>query len=115
MWRHRKTGKAVWETGRPFSCVRLLAEKSDEPRGGPGGGIEPALAERLDLLLHECEDFRRRGIRRAGGERRRRIVFEPELDHLRGLAVDHDRDQGQREIDARGDAAAGDAVAIDAD
>ena len=52
---------------------------------------------------------------RAGIERRRRIVFEPELDRLRGLPVDHDRHQRQREIDPRGDAAAGDAVAIDAD
>ena len=66
-------------------------------------------------FFQQCQDFGGRGLGRAGIERRRRIVFEPELDCLRSLAVDQDRDQRQCEIDSRGDAAAGDAVAVDAD
>ena len=67
------------------------------------------------LSFMKAQDFRRRGVRRAGIERRRGIVFEAELDGLRGLSVVQQRDQRQREIDACGDAAAGDAVAVDAD
>ena len=86
-----------------------------QPRGGAADRLAAARLRGRDLLPHQREDFRRRGIGRAGVERRRRIIFEPELDRLRGRPVDHDRHQRQREIDAGGNAAAGDAVAVDAD
>src|SRR5712664_2655991 len=110
MWSCRRTGKAVWETGRPFSLRALLCQ----PRGGAVDRLAAALLERRDPLFHEREDFRWRGVGRAGVERRRRIIFEPELDRLRGLPVDQQRHQRQRKIDTCGDAAAGDAVAVDA-
>jgi hypothetical protein len=68
-----------------------------------------------DPLVDQSQNVRRRGVGRAGIERRRRVIFEPELDRFRRLAVEQHRQQRQREIDARSDAAAGDAVAIGAD
>ena len=63
-------------------------------------------------LLHQRQRLRRRRLGRAGIERRRRIVFDLQLDlagHL--LAFEDGRDR-QREIDAGGDARAGDDVAV---
>jgi hypothetical protein len=48
-------------------------------------------------------------------ERRRGVVLQPELDRFRRLVPEHFRRDRQAEIDARGDAAARDAVAIDYD
>ena len=55
---------------------------------------------------------RRRGLRPAGAEWRRRRIFEIELDRLRDLLAGELGDQRQREIDARGHAAAGHEIAV---
>src|ERR1700687_5436749 len=116
MWSCRRTGKAVWETRRPFSFfLEWILATLRQPRGGALDRLTAAQLGRRDLLFHEGENFRRGGIGRAGIERWCRIIFEPELDHLRGLPVDHDRHERQREIDPRGDTAAGDTVAVDTD
>ena len=77
-----------------------------EPGGRAAIGFLAALPEGRDPLFHQRKNFSRRGIGRAGVKRRRRIVFEPELNRLGGLTVEHDRDQRQCEIDSGGDTAA---------
>ena len=51
-------------------------------------------------------------LRRAGVERRRRRIFDLQLNRLRRLRAGEFRHHGQREIDAGGDAAAGEQVAV---
>src|SRR5580692_6772710 len=120
MWSCHRTGKAVWETRRPFSFLVSWQRygtpetASRHPRGRPAVRLAAALLARRIPFFHARKNFRRRGIGRAGIERRRRIVFEPQLDRLRGLSIEQDRHQRQRKIDTRGDTAAGDAVAVDA-
>src|SRR5262249_56144325 len=48
----------------------------------------------------------------AAMEGRLRVVFDPELDCLRGGLARDLRDDAQPEIDARGDASGGDQVAV---
>ncbi|GCC46167.1 hypothetical protein chiPu_0030061, partial [Chiloscyllium punctatum] len=98
------------EIGPRYRCPEIArkceaAVRQEGPLGKPGG---------LFLCGDQGEDLGRCGVGRAGIERRRRIVFEPELDRFRGLAIDEFGHQRQREIDAGGDAAAGEAVAVDA-
>ena len=98
----------------PVALRAFLSRGLGQPRRGALDHL--AAADRLCAIRSSSRrGLRRRGVGRAGIERRRRVVFEPELDRFRGLRSMQQRHQRQREIDARGDAAAGDAVAVDAD
>jgi hypothetical protein len=59
------------------------------------------------------EHLRRRGIGGAGGERRLRRIFHAELNSLRRRAIGELLRHHEPEIDAGGNAATGDAVAVD--
>jgi hypothetical protein len=53
MWRRRKTGKAVWETRRPFSFVALASRALREPRGGAGDRLAAARLRGRDPFFHQ--------------------------------------------------------------
>src|SRR6266702_2355941 len=78
----------VCREGKPVSTFPDHA--LPEPRGGAAVGFAAASLRWRDLRFHERQNFRWRGVGRAGIERRRRIVFEPKLDNLRGLSIDQE-------------------------
>ncbi len=101
---------------------RRLAQRRD--RAGPGlaergGGAGDALGAvapaRLGALAHGGEDGRVGGLRRARAERGRRIVLDRELDRLGGGPSGDRGGHGQGHVDAGGDAAAGEEIAVDDD
>ncbi len=71
-------------------------------------GCQPLLVEGAEPVAHG----RRRGVGAAGGERRGGIVLDRKLDALRDLGARHLRRNGEREVDARRDAAAREYVAV---
>src|SRR5258705_8330370 len=107
MWSCRRTGKAVGETRRPFSlrgflrpyASRAAARWIASPRRACAGAIFSFMSARI-----------------SGGA----VSGEPALNGGAGLYsspswIASALSQRQRKIDPRGHAAAGDAVAVDAD
>src|SRR5690242_3629876 len=67
-----------------------------------------------DHRVDAGENLGSRLVGRAAGERLR-VIFDSQLDALGDVAVAEAFDDAEGEVDARGDAAAGDAVAVDDD
>ena len=80
------------------------------------GGRACHRAPRILTVLQpraQCRDERRvGGARRAGVERRRRVILDTELDLLGDLLAAELRRDKEREIDPRCDAATGDSIAV---
>src|SRR5262245_25511628 len=68
--------------------------------------------DRRHAPTYEIDDLRRRAVGRAGIEGRCRCIFDGELNRLGGFDAGDLRRDGEGEIDARGDPAAGDDVAV---
>jgi hypothetical protein len=89
-----------------------LRQDAEAFYGGEGGST--ALSGKRRQRLRQLGDkLGSGGARRSRcGERRCRIVFEAELRDLSALIAPELRNHGEREIEARCDPGAGDAIAI---
>src|ERR1035437_1049849 len=86
----------------------LTSELSPPQRRPP----PPLLVQLGETRLHRFEHRRRCRLRRTRIERRRRIIFDLQLDFARDLFALEDGGEREREIDARGDAGPGYDMAV---
>src|SRR5215467_3267151 len=93
--------------------VGLVALDSDPTTPGDIANPDSALLLNPRPFAPDVTDGRLVGRAwRAAGEGGRRVVLDHELDALGGLPSVKFCHQGEREVDARSDPAAGDAVAV---
>ena len=82
-------------------------------RGARQGRARLPPAPRSGCGSQQLDDLRRRLVRRAGVERRLRVVLDPQLDRLGDRVAGDPRGQRERHVDAGGDAGGGDELAVE--